>query len=243
MNQQKINVPTGDEYIIREQTGADDDLLSKLDVDEATVLNRYIAAIIISGPNEKRLTLKDVEELLLRDKYIILFKSRIFSLSDKLIFSYNWPEQDEPIEYEVDLKDYVWDYSKPFPKLGDEDYCSDMIPPYDNKEKEVTFTLTSGKVVSFGLLDGVGEKYLLGVKPMERSINKQLVARAFKVDDGSKMVTVKNFQVFSSRDMMEIRNKVDIVDPPVEGNTTIVNPADGASADLPIIGIKDFTIP
>jgi len=99
-----------------------------------------------------------------------------------------------------------------------------MIPPYDNKEKEVTFTLTSGKVVSFGLLDGVGEKYLLGVKPMERSINKQLVARAFKVDDGSKMVTVKNFQVFSSRDMMEIRNKVDIVDPPVEGNTTIVNP-------------------
>jgi len=58
MNQQKINVPTGDEYIIREQTGADDDLLSKLDVDEATVLNRYIAAIIISGPKRKEINSK-----------------------------------------------------------------------------------------------------------------------------------------------------------------------------------------
>ncbi len=243
MNQTKINTPSGDTYVIREQTGADDDLLSRLDVDEATTINRYIAAIIESGPKGKRLTLEDVEKLLLRDKYVILFKSRIFSLSEKLIFSYNWTPDDEPLEYITDLQEYVWDYSNPVPELGEEGYSRHRITPYGVNDRVVNFDLTSGKSVSFEFLDGVGEKYLLSIKPMERSINKQLIARGFKYNDGKKMVGVKNFQVFTSRDMMEIRNKVDEFDPALEGTTNIVNPNTGENLDLPIIAIKDFYYP
>ncbi len=238
-----INVPSGTEFVIREQTGADDDLLSKLDTDEATVLNRYLASIIQKGPDGNRLTLKDVEGLLLRDKYTILFKSRIFSLSNELIFGYNWDPQEEPVEYTQDLNDYIWDYSKPLPELGDADYRVERILPYKSTDKVILFTLSSGVEVSFELCDGVGEKYLLGIKPQERSINKQLIARNFKYNDGNKMVNVKNFQLFSSKDMMEIRNKVDEYDPVVEGNTTITNPTSGETIDLPIIGIKDFYFP
>jgi len=243
MNQQKINTPSGETYVIREQTGADDDLLSRLDVDEATTLNRYIAAIVEAAPNGKRLTLADVEKLLLRDKYAILFKSRIFSLSENLIFGYTWDPEEEPIEYVVDLNDYIWDYSKPLPVLGDEDYSRHRILPYAIADRVVTFDLSSGKTVSFEYLDGIGEKYLLAVKPTERSINKQLIARAFKYNDGSKMVIVKNFQAFSSRDMMEIRNKVDQLDPALTGTTSIENPNTGEKIDLPIIAIKDFYYP
>jgi hypothetical protein len=243
MKQIDINVPSGDTFSIREQNGNDDDLLSRPDVDEATTINRYIAAIVQAGPEGKRLTLADVEKLLLRDKYTILFKSRIFSLSENLIFGYKWDPEAESIEYMVDLKEYVWDYKTPLPGLLDEKYSIRRIVPYPVDGREVKFSLTSGQEVSFEFLDGVGEKYLLGIKQTDRSINKQLVARAFKVNDGTKMVTVKNFQTFSSKDMMEIRNKMEEVDPPMEGTTSITNPDTQESIELPIIAIKDFYYP
>lgn len=244
MRQQTINVPSGDEYIIREQTGADDDTLSKMTLDEADTINTHLANIIVKGPKGKRLTLADVEKLPLRDKYMILLKSRIFSLSNLLIFNYKWDQtaNGNGQEYSVDLNDYVWDYSKPLPVPGDEDYNEDRILPCPT-EKGEKYTLASGKVVSFDPLDGEGEKYLLKLKDSERTINKQLIARGFKVFDDVKFVTVKNFQLFSAKDMMEIRNLLKEKDPLVLADTVIVDPDSGQSLKLAVITIRDFYYP
>ncbi len=237
MKQIEINDTQGRVYLIREQTGADDDVLSQVSNDEATTINTHIANVIQKGPDGKRLTLQDVEALPLRDKYVILFKSRIFSLSEQLIFGYNWPDMEVPVEYQVNLLDYVADYSDKATVFG-----PDTIRPYPTigtMEK----TLTTDVKVSFDPMDGVGEIYLLKLKPSERTINKQLVARGFKVWDGAKWVTVKNFVTFSSKEMMEIRNWVDELDPPVEGNADLTHPETGEVIKMPVIGVKDFFYP
>jgi len=242
MKQKEINDTQGRVYVIREQTGQDDDILSNISSDEATSLNTYLAGIIQKGPDGNRLTLADVEKLRLRDKYVILFKSRIFSLSENLIFSYAWPGNSESTEYSVDLRDYVWDYTKPLPEKGEPGYSEDRIKPYEFTgviEKE----LSSETKVAFDILDGIGEIFLLKLKENERTINKQLVARALRVWDTNKWITVKNFGVFSSKDMMEIRNWVDEIDPPVDGNTDLQNPSTGEVIRMPVIGVKDFYYP
>jgi len=238
MKQLEVNDPSGAKYIIREQNGRDEDNLSRIDSDEATTINRHLATIIESGPSGRRMTLEDVEKLPLRHKYALLIKSRIFSLGSDLIFDYVWEDDDEPIEYSVDLSEYVMDYST----IPTEEVSPLTILPY-SVTSPITLTLLSGAQVQFELLDGVGEKMLLGLKPNERTINKNLTARFLKIYDGSKWVLVKNFMSFSAKDMVEIRRAVEEVDPPVTGNTTLVNPRTGESRVIPILGIRDFFYP
>jgi len=242
MRTTSITVPSGDVYIIREQTGADDDIVSNMSNGEADAINLFIAGIISAGPDGKRLTKGDVEDMLLRDKYSILIHSRIFSLSDSLSFDYDWGDGDIH-SYTEDIARFVWDYSKPAPEKGDANYSPVRFKKYPNNVKDFVLTLKSGKEIRFKFLDGKGELYLLKLKENERTINKQLIARGFSVKKDDKFVVVKNFSFFNAREMAEIRGYMDEQDAPPVADVVIENPFNGESINLPLIALKDFFFP
>ena len=106
--------PSGFEYEIREQNGADEDILSNLS-DMKTLMNltKFIAAIVIrttATPNGK-LTVDDALNLPVNDRYAIIFNSRIFSLGEEVEFEYDWgKENGGKITYGQDLHEFLFDY-------------------------------------------------------------------------------------------------------------------------------------
>jgi len=108
--------PSGFEYEIREQNGADEDILSNLS-DMKTLMNltKFIAAIVIrtnATPNGK-LTVDDALNLPVNDRYAIIFNSRIFSLGEEVEFEYDWgKENGGKVTYGQDLHEFLFDYSE-----------------------------------------------------------------------------------------------------------------------------------
>jgi len=247
---QELVTPSGFKVIIREQTGEDDDILSRAgDTSDGTSANKFIQAIVVdSGINDKgRLSLDEVRDLKLCDKYFIMIASRIFSISQILKFSYTWGEGLEPVEYEEDLGQYIWDYGneeKPFPKLSDPEYFKYRIEPHPaGKESIREFTTKSGKKIRYNFMNGHGESYLMKIPMDKQSVNQELLSRDIHLWMGDKWVKVYNFKPFSSIDMMEIRMDVDKNDPLLEFSTDLTNPATGEKISYPLLASNDFFYP
>ena len=221
MNTLKVTTPTGAEFEIREATGADDDVLSNVTLDEAGVVNKYLAGIVIKDSKGKNPTVEDIERLLLRDKYTLLIKSRIFSLGKMLIFSYDWQNEEPPVEYEVDLSDYVWeDYDK-FPEEGSDKYFKERIGPY--KVENLNLML-GDKEVKMDILNGFGERYLLELPPVKRTINTQLLARNLSMQQGDEWKKIVSFMSFPSRDIVKLREIISVNYPDNAGLVEVLNP-------------------
>jgi len=181
--------------------------------------------------------------MLLRDKYYLLLASRIFSLSPILYFKHTWMEGAEPLEYDVDLEQYIWDYTKPFPTIGSPDYFDQRIPPYpEGTDGWVYFSLGDHEA-RFKFLDGKGEAYLLDLPANKRSINQQFSARELQVKTGDSWELVRNFGYFSARDMVILRSKLAESDPEIQGLVIISNPYTGEEIPMSILGIVDFFFP
>jgi hypothetical protein len=235
-----INTPSGDKYVIRETTGADDDRLSNLSLDPSDIIHNYLL-YIIQSKNGVKVVLGDIEKMKLRDKYSILIQSRIFSLGKMLSFSYDWPTGKE--EYEVDLTDYVWDYSKPFPEEGHPDYFSERIKPYP-EDPNINRVLSNGLEIKMDFLTGEGEKYLLNLTPDKRTINRKLIARNLMIkDENGAFVPVKSFDNISSRVSNEIRNICEKEDPDINGWVFISNPQTMENLTISLLEIRDFFFP
>ena len=247
-------LPSGNMVKIREQNGNDDDILSsfsKDDLDTAGV-NKFIASIIIENSfkfckSDTLMGEKDVLNMLLNDKYFILIASRAFSLGSILSFSWDWRGDVGKVPYDEDLNVYLWDYEKPFPEEGDEDYHPYRIKPYYNLKDDVHIeaTLKSGKKVRYNLMNGHSEDFLLKKSPEQRTVNVALKARKMAIWDDNKgsYTELVNFSPFSSRDMVEIRNHVNENDPQFEGISDIENPITGESLQVPLITLTDFFFP
>jgi len=241
MKQKELTSPSGSRFVIRERTGADDDKISRANVDDVKLVNTYVSDVIVEGPGGKRMSPEDIKQLRLRDKYFLVIASRIHSLGPILYFSYNWGANMPDQEYEVDLTTFVWDYSKEFPELGHSEYSEDRFRPYN--EDVLEFELSTGQKVAFEYMTGVGESYLIKLPPSSQTANKELIARKIKVHDGTNWKEVMNFGVFSAREMVEIRAKVESLDPQDQGMITIQSPMDGSTQEVPLLGIKDFFYP
>lgn len=242
--------PSGYKWTIKEQNGEAEDILSNKAASKGlkNILN-FIAYITVSQDFvNKVVTGDDLEELPLLDKYCIMLKSRILSLGEEVEFDYHWNRLDGekealPVTYSVELTEYLFnDYSK---EPGEEELQNKnkfAVPyyPNGNKSKDIKFTTTSGKEVYFDLLTSKGENYLITLPESEQSKNKTLVARNLRMMVKGELNKVENFQMFSTRDMFEIRKFVNSCDPEFTGLCEINHPSDGRSTYINLLGLDSF---
>lgn len=110
--------PSGYKFSIREQNGADEDILSNpMDVRNLMNLTKFIQAIVVDTdftPN-RRLTVEDADRIPLNDRYCILFQSRIFSLGDEVEFEYDWGQEGGVQTYGQSLSEMLFDNYGEFP--------------------------------------------------------------------------------------------------------------------------------
>lgn len=244
----EFTVPSGYKYTIREQNGADDDILSN-PVEAATLKNisRFIAAIVINTDYTQngKLTVDQAHQLPVLDKYCILFNSRKFSMGDEVEFEHKWDDQPEPTLYSQSVDDFLFDYAD---EPTEELLLSkpDAIPyyPLGKKVKDITFTTTSGKNMKFDLLTGEGESYIANLLDSQRTKNQELIARNLQMEVDGKWDRVTNFRMFSTRDMMEIRREIYGSDPDFNGVTDIEHPTNPSiKTQINLLAIKGFFYP
>lgn len=252
MNEQHINVPSGREYIIREQTGADDEILTSFastNKSETELVNRFLTSIItakVEGDKQTPVTLADVKAMPLRDRYVALIKSRIFSLGKELKFEYDFGSPFGKEAFIEDLSEYVWDYIiQPFPKRGDFDFSEQRVAPYDSDPYEKHLgNLSSGKKFRFGFMNGTSEEAMVKFNQINPHLNQELIARGLETPNASgEWVPVLNFGVFTAREMSEIRAKIKSVDPRFDLLTTLEHPSTGENIQIPILSLPDFFFP
>jgi len=245
----ELTVPSGYKVTIRQQTGDDDDIATSTQyIAKNENLNRFVQAIIVSTEfsNGKQLSLDNILDMKLRDKYFIVISSRIFSLGPILKFEYEWPD-GTVAEYEEDLTNYIWDYSLPigeFPFKGHELYNPYRLKPHPRgNDLDMEFTISTGKVFKFTFINGIGENYLMTLPIDQLSKNAELKARDLRFQMKDQWVKVQNFKTFTAREMMEIRKNVFDIDEVVEVLTEIPHPRTGETVQYPVIGNSDFLFP
>lgn len=237
--------PSGFTYEIREQNGADEDILSNLS-DMKTLMNltKFISSIVVKTdftPNG-RLTIEDALHLPVNDRYCIIFNSRIFSLGEEVEFEYNWgKDKGGKVNYGQDLHEYLFDYSTQ-PLAEDLSAKPDAIPYYPEGKKlhGHVITLTSGKRVVFDNLDGMGEQRLANMPVDKQTRNSALICRNLQLEVDGNWETVENFALFSARDMAEIRKEVAAIDPLFKGESHITSPITEEEVSYPILFAPSF---
>lgn len=263
-----INLPSGMSVIIREQNGEDDAVISNLAMQaDASAINSFIQGLIVWYPNASgKNNLPTVEDILLmplRDKYALMVKSRIFSIGNILEFDYTW---DASIGlkgfYDQNLNDFVWDYGKEFPEdATHEDYNKERIPPYKLSPLDdgyIYFDTTGhiftdktqvtapdkGKALRFKLLDGYGEKFLLGLGEMRTNVNSKYIARNLSLLKNGVWYPVENFREFNPKDMQILRRMVMDSDVEYDGLTQVDHPTKSdIITNIPLLTIPNFFFP
>lgn len=237
--------PSGYSYTIREQNGADDDILSNpSEAKNLMNISRFIAGIVVDTDytSNGKLTTDQAHNLPSLDRYAILIQSRIHSLGQVLYFTHDWgPDNGGQATYEQDLEEFLFDYSKA-PTEEDLNAKPDAIPYYPmGKKTEVEFTTSSGKKLKFKLLTGAAEARVLSLPFDKVTRNVELLVRNLMMEIDGAYHEVKTFQSFSVKDMYEIRQQVAMNDPVFRGTTKIDNPhREGQSENISLMGIPNF---
>lgn len=262
-----ISLPSGSWVIIREQNGDDDGILSNPSLQkDASSINLFVAGIIVYSPKSTTptglLTLEDVLDMPIRDKYITMIKSRIFSMGNTLEFKYAWKDAEGVSDnYEEDLDRYIWDYTVAFPgESSDENYDVERVAPYkiiptdgfiygttDGKVYPTSFDptkVTPGlRAIRMKLLNGHSEKVLLGMGENGQNINTKLLARGLELYVAGSWIPVVSFKVFKSPEMAAIRKIVREYDMEFDGNTIIENVRTNDAIQIPLMSIPTFFFP
>lgn len=244
----EFTLPSGYKVTIREQNGADDDLLSNpSEAQDLTNLSRFIASIVVNTDYTKsgKLTIADAKNLPILDRYCILFNSRIFSLGNELDFGYDWGKDNGgKITYAQNLEDFIFDYAV-IPSDAEMDAKPDAIPFYPEGKNlaNIPIKLDTGKELLFDILNGNSEAYLVNLPLDKRTKNQELIARNLRLKVNDNWEKVTNFAVFSVKEMMQIRKAVASMDPIFQGTTTIENPKTGQTTTISIVAMPGFFYP
>lgn len=246
-NTLKFKVPSGFEVVIREQNGDDDDIISRLkNNNDGTSINKFIASICLSVEGlPGKPSHNDILKWKNRDKYYVLLKSRIFSLGDTLTYKYKCinPNCGKEETFEEDLKLYDRDFSKPVEETNNG--FKYQIQPYLTGEPVVELDLTSGKKVRYKYLNGLSEKKLLEINKDEISKNTELLVRDMEYFNSSnnQWTKLQRFDVFSSRDMMEIRSHISKHDIPFDAVSECKCPYCETVANISLLAQPSFFFP
>lgn len=246
-----FRLPSGYDVTIREQNGNDDDILTNsVTAQDMTNFNIFLASLIIEtnlpfAVNNK-LTAATAAQLLVRDKYYIIIRSRIHSIGEEVKISFDWGKEDGgKMQYVENLNRYIWDYTKPFPEEGDPDYDKERIEPYLIEEPYSTqeLTLESGRQLKFNLYNGVSEKIMLKLPAEQHTRNSELKARGLMENVSGTWMKVENFSTFKPREMMELKKLVNLADPPFRVMTDLENPTTKEVMEFSILASHDFFYP
>ncbi len=239
--------PSGHKVVIREQNGADDDILSNpVEASNLMNLSRFISSIVVKADyyENGKLTVDQAHSLPILDRYAILFNSRIFSLGETLDFDYDWKENGGKASYEQDLREFIFDYSKA-PTEEELMAKPNAIPFYPGEKKIVDFEITtrSGKTLLFDLLTAKGEAWAANLPLEKQTRNVGLMARNLRLKVGDKYEAVSNFSMFSVKDMVDIRTVVNTYDPVFLGTTEIENPTTHEKIEVSVVAMSGFFYP
>lgn len=222
--------PSGYRYSIREQNGADEDILSNpMDVRNLMNLTKFIQAIVVDTDftPTRRLTVEDADRIPLNDRYCILFQSRIFSLGDEVEFEYDWGQEGGKQVYGQSLSEMLFENYGTLPSEKELAEKPNAIPYYPEQGKLTDYEVvtSSGKVVKFDLLTGAGERMLVTLPVEKQTRNAALIARNLHLQIDGKWEKVESFHLFSVRDIAEIRKTIFEYDPVFDGNTDVEHPS------------------
>lgn len=245
-----LQLPSGFEVTIREQNGHDDDIISNQALaKDLTNLNMFISSLVIDTnlpfAKNRKLDLEGARKLVLRDKYFILFASRVHSIGNIVKFDYDWGQDNGGKQsYSDDLNNFIWDYKKPLPEEDSSEFYEYRLLPYNvNPYDKQEMTLATGKLLRFNLLNGESELYLLNLPPDKQTKNNELLARNLEQYVENRWVKVENFLHFTKKDMIELSNKILLLDKEWKGLTELHNPLDKGNILFPIVAVPDFFYP
>jgi len=249
MNTTTFTTPSLFKVTIRETNGEDEANLSRVrDSRDITRLARFLASLITeyynphTGETTKNPGYEEIMAWRLADKYYTIYKSRMFSLGEDLLFTYTFPKAKKSTNLTQDLKEFDRDLSEPG-LTQVENMASPVLFPGDFKR---SLTLKSGKILRYTFLNSSGEK-----NTFEKDINEvsrateELMCRFLEYyhEPESKWYTVENFRMFSSRDMTEIRSDIKTNDINFQPEVMIMN-SDGTLADsVNMLLVPDFFYP
>ena len=199
--------------------------------------------------------MKDVLNLPLLDRAVILINSRIFSIGSELEFNYRWPRpknSKDPSEftYIQDLRDYIFEDYGRVPTEEEVKDKPDAVPYYQLPEdidnpgkiqlKDIPLTLTSGKELLWDVATVNSEQYLMKLGLDNISRNKDLIARNLRLKVDGNWEKVQNFKLFSIKDMAEMRKAILSSDPTFTGITEIEDPVTSEKLQISILTVPTF---
>lgn len=239
-----FTTPFGVIVTIREQNGADDDVLSNAaDATNLVNLNKFLSGIILSYDG-KALTPEDILEVPLLDKYCILFNSRIHSLGADLDFTYNWGPPIGEVAYKEDLFNFIFDYSEaPTPEILLSKPNAIPFYPLLRQKKDLEYISPfSERKFLYDIITGKGEQYLLNLPLHEQTKNKELVARNLRWVSESGMITpVVDFSSFTPKELSDLRRHINAMDPVFGGQMDVPNPMNPQDVrKVPILSTPGF---
>lgn len=240
-----FKIPSGLEVTIREQDGGDDDIISKVkDATDGSAINKFVSGITLnhSGtPNNGKPSANDVLKWKLRDKYYLMYKSRIFSLGSEILYTHECSNKEcrKKNKYEEDLSIYDNDFDKP----SEDGFQYKVIPYVDGDKTQAEFSTQSGLQIRYKYLNGLAEKKLLGYNQDEISKNTELTIRDIEWFKDEKWQPLQNFKGVPARDMKDIRIHVNKNDSPFEAISECICPYCKTVDKISLLSLPDFFFP
>lgn len=240
-----FKTPSKFEVTIREQDGGDDDIISKVkDATDGSAINKFVSGLILNcsiTPNNGKPSPNDVLKWKLRDKYYVMYKSRIFSLGADLFYYHECsnPECKQKSPYEEDLSIYDNDFDNPV-----EEGSEYRVLPYSDGDKlKAEFTTRNGFQIRYNYLNGLAEKKLLKINKDEISKNTELLIRDIEWCRDEKWQPLQNFKVIPALDMQDIRTHVKKNDTPFEAISECICPYCKTVDKISLLSLPDFFFP
>ena len=220
----EFTAPSGNVYTIREQNGEDDDIISNpFYVKQFRNITNFISAIVVhtTFTESGKLTPDQVEELPTLDRIAIVINSRMFSIGEVFEFSYTWEglnPGDKPVEleYTQSLREYIFDDYSKLPTEDELEEKPKALPFYPDLSLgmvDIPLQLSSGKNLLLDRLNGKSEIASLKLPENKLGKNLEILARNLRLEVNGKFEKVQRFNLFSNKDMREIRSFIASIDP------------------------------
>jgi hypothetical protein len=237
----EVFMPSGFTCIIRESTGEDEDLLSRMkDTQDGTAMHNYLANIIIGGDKYPApVSASTVATWKVRDIYYLLYKARILTHGKEVFFDHTF-EDGTSIRVKENLDRYDVDLTKG----PDQEIPKGAITPYKDDADYAQAVTASGKKYRFKFLTGQDELKSLTLDTSNLSINDKLRMRDFQLQDAhGKWHVIERFNILSARDTSEIRSKLDKIDPEFMLISDVKHPSKPSKEEVSLFAVPGFFFP
>lgn len=239
--QKEVKLPDGSVFVIREQNGADDDVISKVgDNENNTALSKFLSNIIISP----KMSWQQVQRMKSACRYYLLLESRVFNFGGEFCFKHKFQDGTE-VEFEEDLSTYIidWDNYNPEDFTDKPFHCK----PYPNKQEGTRlFKTSTGKELQYNYLNGEAEELAIKVGKSNIRKNDELRVRELSIVDPKTKTgwrKIERFNEFSAKEMIEIRKDIRENDATFDMIVELKNPTNQAIEYMPMIAFPEFFFP